>query len=276
MARCNLREKDFNTGLRGVLFEERHYARMGAALWLYGWLVLRQTHQQGSLGWVLGGAPISYREIEEETGFNRRTLERWMRTLRQQGYIETDVAPNGIVVRVTKAKKFRKFQNARQFPQYPQGAGRNSAGGVRKSAGSATRSRVATGCQSHSFERVASGIGSSFVERSKEKNMEIHRDSHSTGENGYDHNAVHQDRQQQLHTKTEKPSCVRQEQDFNQSQHQNKNRKPQLEDRQPTQEYSQRQFWIEARMRLELMRAEREEVVRRELAVGTGPEVRRS
>jgi hypothetical protein len=69
-----MREKDFNTGLRGVLFESRHYARMGAAVWLYGWLVLRQTHQSGGVGYVLGGAPVTYREIEEETGFNRRTL----------------------------------------------------------------------------------------------------------------------------------------------------------------------------------------------------------
>ncbi len=84
-----MREKDYNTGLRGVLFEAQHHARMGAAIWLYGWLVLRQTHQTGTTGWVLGGAPISYREIEEETGFNRRTLERWMRLLRKHEYIST-------------------------------------------------------------------------------------------------------------------------------------------------------------------------------------------
>lgn len=80
-----MREKNYNTGLRGVLFEDRHYARMGSAIWLYGWLVLRQTHQSGQLGWVLGGAPISYREIEEETGFMRKTLERWMGRLRRGG-----------------------------------------------------------------------------------------------------------------------------------------------------------------------------------------------
>jgi hypothetical protein len=67
--------------------------------------VLRQTHQSGSLGWVLGGSPISYREIEEETGFNRRTLERWMKMLRRHGYIETEAAPAGIIIRITKGKK---------------------------------------------------------------------------------------------------------------------------------------------------------------------------
>jgi hypothetical protein len=88
-----MREKNYDTGLRGVLFEECHYARMGSAIWLYGWLVLRQTHQTGTTGWVLGGAPVTYREIEGETGFNRRTLERWMSLLRRNAYIATEAAP---------------------------------------------------------------------------------------------------------------------------------------------------------------------------------------
>src|SRR5579863_3252799 len=103
-----MRGKDYNTGLRGVLFEETHYGRMGSAIWLYGWLVLRQTHQSGQVGWVLGGAPVSYREIEEETGFLRKTLERWMRTLRTQGYIETEGSQRGVIIRITKAKKFTR------------------------------------------------------------------------------------------------------------------------------------------------------------------------
>jgi hypothetical protein len=91
-----MREKNFSTGLQGVLFEARHYAQMGSAVWLYGWLVLRQTHQSGDVGWVLGGAPVSYLEIEEETKFNRRTLERWMRDLRRAGYIQTTTVQGGL------------------------------------------------------------------------------------------------------------------------------------------------------------------------------------
>src|SRR5277367_1765537 len=111
-----MRGKDFNAGLRGVLFEARHYERMGAAIWLYGWLVLRQTRQQGTVGWVLGGAPVRYREIEEETGFNPRTLERWMQVLRRHGYVETEAVAGGVTVRIMKAKKF------------PQGVRRNAGG----------------------------------------------------------------------------------------------------------------------------------------------------
>jgi len=150
-----VRGKDYNTGLRGVLFEARHYERMGAAVWLYGWLVLRQTHQKGEIGWVLGGSPISYREIEEETGFNRRTLERWMHMLRRHGYIETEAVPAGVIVRITKAKK---------FPQ----AGRNCAGPIRKSAGGAAQIRVANADNLPLNHRATGGIGSSSLERSKE------------------------------------------------------------------------------------------------------------
>jgi len=130
-----MRGKDFSTGLRGGLFEQRHCVRMGASIWLYGWLVLRQTSQHEGMGWVLGGSPITYREIEEETGFNRRTLERWMRDLRRTGYIETETAPAGIVVRITKAKK---------FPQSAQG-GRRIEGGLRRVAEGAARNCVADG-----------------------------------------------------------------------------------------------------------------------------------
>ncbi len=117
-----MRGKDFNTGLRGVLFEARHFDRMGSAIWLYGWLVLRQTHESGGFGWVLGGSPITYREVEEETGFNRRTLERWMGALRRERYIETEIAPGGLVVRIAKPKKFSRPP-------------RGFADGVRKSGG---------------------------------------------------------------------------------------------------------------------------------------------
>jgi hypothetical protein len=101
-----MRAKNFNTGLRGVLFDAKHYEQMGQAVWLYGWLVLRQTRQEGTMGLVLGGRPVSYREIGEETGFARKTLERWMCVLRRAGYIETQAAPAGVIVRITKAKKW--------------------------------------------------------------------------------------------------------------------------------------------------------------------------
>jgi hypothetical protein len=80
-----MRRNNFNIGLRGTLFEARHNERTSSAVWLYGWLVLRQMRQDGTAGWVLGGRPISYREIEEETDFEPRTPERRMRVLSEGG-----------------------------------------------------------------------------------------------------------------------------------------------------------------------------------------------
>jgi hypothetical protein len=242
-----MRGKDYNAGLRGVLFEARHYERMGAAVWLYGWLVLRQTHQQGDVGWVLGGAPISYREIEEETGFNVRTLERWMHTLRREGYIRTEAAPAGLTVRIMKAKKF------------PQG-GRRNAGGVRRIAEGATQNRVANGRNRVWNHQAAAGIGSSSVARSQEttKPANFSADFHSQVQK---HNLQNQ-------ISNSQPSGLGQLQNRNQNQQADFPAGPHAE--------HQTKFFLEARLRQQLLRAEREEAVRRELAVGTGPEVTRS
>jgi hypothetical protein len=215
---------------------------MGASIWLYGWLVLRQTRQHEGVGWVLGGSPITYREIEEETGFNRRTLERWMRDLRRAGYIETQAVPSGIVVRIMKAKK---------FPQSAQG-GRRNDGGLRILAEGAARNCVADGSKPLSEQRVTGGIGSSFIEREIEKRIksEIHRDFHRPQENP-----------QPTPKHTEKPSCRDQNQNAQFGQ---------------WRERDYRQLFIEAIRKKELLRAQRDEEVRRELAVGTGPEVIRS
>jgi len=243
-----MRGKDYNAGLRGVLFEARHYERMGAAIWLYGWLVLRQTHQQGDVGWVLGGAPISYREIEEETGFNVRTLERWIHSLRQHGYIQTQAAPAGIIVRITKAKK---------FPQ----AGRKLADGVRRIAGRSAQKCVAGACYSGQNQYVTGAISSSSVARSPERarTADFHRDFHKNVRN----------QAPESETINSKPSGL------GQTQNQNRNRKNSSEADFPAGAHFQQQtdIFLEARLRRQLIRAEREEAVRRELAVGSGPEV---
>jgi hypothetical protein len=238
-----MRGKDFSTGLRGGLFEQQHCARMGTAIWLYGWLVLRQTNQKADIGWVLGGKPISYREIEEETGFNRRTLERWMRDLRRAGYIQTSVVPAGVVVRITKAKK---------FPQHAEGV-RGPAGGVRRLAEGRPQSCVAGASETFVQQQFTDGIGSGFKEREIENQTksEIHRDFHNPKKN-------------QRGQLKPNPSLIEKDQ----------NPPSRTRNIPPAQQY--RQLFIEAIRRRELLRAEREEELRRELAVGTGPELQRS
>jgi len=229
---------NFNTGLRGVLFDARHFERMGAAIWLYGWLVLRQTHQSGDVGWVLGGAPVNYRAIEEETGFNRRTLERWMRTLRDQGYVQTQATPGGIIIRITKAKKFP--QNRELFHSPARSRSDNFAGAPRNFAERRTQTSVAIREKNHWNQSDVSRIGSSSVERKIEK------------QNRFPVREIH-----------------------NQSQVQRQNSSPTENFDAAERPLSPREFLREAQLRRQLYRIEREEAVRRELAVGGGPEVRR-
>jgi len=251
-----LRENNYNTGLRGVLFEAKHYARMGSAVWLYGWLVLRQTHQTGTVGWVLGGAPIHYREIEAETGFNRRTLERWMKDLRRQKYIETAVVDSGITVKILKAKKhLHRVAEGKSV--------RGIAGGVRRTAERVPQNWVASQSEKYAGQQVAGGMGSSFLVRIKEKaEAEVQRpveNEKNWGPATSGQNPVHKD---------SRP-------DQNQNQNQTGTSQARLDSPEKSESPPRQQnFTWSLRERMRLLRAERDEEVRRELAVGTGPEVR--
>jgi len=152
-----MRSKDFSTGLRGALFEAKHYERMGPAIWLYGWLVLRETPARGDDGGlVLGGKPIGYREIESETQFSPRTLERWMRILRDAGYIETRTVPGGVVVRITKAKKFSRAAAVRE-----------TAEPVRGSAEASPQNCVGAGADGEDTHGDARRMGSGSIDKEK-------------------------------------------------------------------------------------------------------------
>jgi hypothetical protein len=302
-----MREKNYNTGLRGVLFEEHHYARMGSAIWLYGWLVLRQTHQTGTTGWVLGGAPVTYREIEGETGFNRRTLERWMSLLRRNAYIATEAAPGGVVVRILKAKKH--LQGPRLGSTADAHRVRKVAETVRRVAGGGPQTRVANRNESHGDERFAERIGSSSVGRIKEKaQQEIHR-AVEIVTTVHSETPRNKSQNEQIRAANEIDQCERREfqqqfrnavqnHDLNSSysgkttttgpaysdnhhlnehhtlnQIEKQNQRP--DESRPTRAPTQNTFPWQLRERMRLLRAERDEAVRRELAVGTGPEVRR-
>jgi len=102
-----LKGKELNSGIRGGLWDEKHYLRMGDAIWLFGWLVHRQTTQRNGQGLILRGIPLTYAIISEDTGFRRRTLQRWMATLITQGYISVKYSVyNRMVIRILNAKKF--------------------------------------------------------------------------------------------------------------------------------------------------------------------------
>jgi len=187
----------------------------------------------------LGGSAVTYREIQEETGFNCRTLERWMRTIRHHGYIETESVPAGVKIRITKAKK---------FPQ----TGRKPADRVCGFEGRGTQTSVEDAGQVVSGEGAASRMGTSSVERIKEKELqrEIHR-------------IIHRDFHNQLQNKTAKPFGLGE----NKTQHANPKRNSQESDRQ----VEQQNFQQASRLVRQMLRRERDEEVRRELYGRTGP-----
>ena len=45
----------YKSGLVDGLFTPEHRRRMGEAVWLFGWLVARQTAQKDAVGFVLSG-----------------------------------------------------------------------------------------------------------------------------------------------------------------------------------------------------------------------------
>jgi hypothetical protein len=261
-----LRENNYNTGLGGVLFDAEHYARMGPAVWLYGWLILRQTHQTGAIGWVLGGAPIHYREIEEETGFNRRTLERWMKVLRRQKYIETAVTDSGITVKILKAKK--------HLPRSPESRGvRKVAGSVREVAGSDPQKCVAVTNEKQSRQRFSGGIGSSSLVRINTREPAANCEAVESAENFTGESAEAPTRSVAAPGNHSKASRREIPKDSWPEQ------KPNSPGHWPAQRESekaatQQNFSWDLRERMRWMRAERDEAVRRELSVGSGPEVR--
>lgn len=81
-----MRNNARNVGLREWVVTEEHRREMGPARFLYEWLTTRQTDGDG---WVLGGKPLTYREISADLGgSSERTLKRWMARLRSGKYIQ--------------------------------------------------------------------------------------------------------------------------------------------------------------------------------------------
>jgi hypothetical protein len=99
--------KTLNSGIRGGLWDAKHYEKMGDAVWLFGWLVLRQTTERNGSGLVLRGKALTYVEITADTGWPRRTLQRWMARLQEGGYVcVKHSAYSRMVITILNAKKF--------------------------------------------------------------------------------------------------------------------------------------------------------------------------
>lgn len=78
---------------RGLVVDPlgKHYRRLGKALWLLLYLILHANRKTG-----ITIAKLA--TIEKQTGIPRRTLQRWLRSLRANGYVST--TPTGRATRI--------------------------------------------------------------------------------------------------------------------------------------------------------------------------------
>lgn len=90
------------------LLEPKHVEAMGEAVWLYMWLQDKNTSvNENGEGKVLGGRPVVFEDdIMPDLGIPRRTYSRWVDRLRDAGYIMTLRTPRGLVIVISKAKKY--------------------------------------------------------------------------------------------------------------------------------------------------------------------------
>ncbi|MFC6546507.1 hypothetical protein [Cohnella cellulosilytica] len=92
------------------LLEPGHYNKIGSAIWLFLWCVSATTaekEKEGTVwGIVLGNKPIKREDLASQFGVAERTVQRWIDTLEQQGYIRITRAPYGMIFTVRKSKKF--------------------------------------------------------------------------------------------------------------------------------------------------------------------------
>ena len=108
----------FWSGLKGGIFEQKHFRAMGNALWLFGWLCMRQCQINGSgEGLPHYGNPLTFKKISEDTGFSRRTIEKWTAVLTRTGYIHTKrISNSGVIFFIHKAKE--KAKNPKPRTRY--------------------------------------------------------------------------------------------------------------------------------------------------------------
>lgn len=102
--------KTFNVPVSNGLLEPKHYRAMGDAIWLYLYLLDKQTRRvdKDGHGKVSGGMPIRDSVIAGALGSSRRTVIRWRGVLERGGYITARRTSFGHVYAITKPKKWKE------------------------------------------------------------------------------------------------------------------------------------------------------------------------
>ena len=79
----------------------RHYKAMGRAVWLFLYLIIHANRKTGTL----------YRRINtisRDIGMSPRTVQIWLKTLRDNGYVVTERTGRSLIIHITKWRPISK------------------------------------------------------------------------------------------------------------------------------------------------------------------------
>lgn len=105
--------KGFGIYVKNDLLDPKHANNIKNAIWLYLWLLDKMTSiTEDGVGKVLGGKPITYEEFNKEVPTSLANYRRYVKRLRDYGYINTVRTPTGLVITINKAfKPFKSIKN---------------------------------------------------------------------------------------------------------------------------------------------------------------------
>ena len=91
----------------------RHYKAMGRSVWLYLYLIIHANRKTGTLFRRIG-------TISRDIGMSKRTVQIWLKTLRDNGYIITERTGRSLIIHITKWRPInRRAHDESSFRQSP-------------------------------------------------------------------------------------------------------------------------------------------------------------
>lgn len=87
----------------------RHYKAMGRSVWLYLYLIIHANRRTGTLFRRIG-------TISKDIGMSKRTVQIWLKTLRENGYVVTERTGRSLIIHIAKWRPItRRDQNESSF-----------------------------------------------------------------------------------------------------------------------------------------------------------------
>lgn len=101
------------------LFEPKHRATIGVALWEFQWCVSRITREVDGVGSVCGGRMIKVSEIGEALGMSEREVRNNLGKLQAGGYLWIRRGRYGLYIDVLKSKRWVRKESPQSGPKLP-------------------------------------------------------------------------------------------------------------------------------------------------------------